>query len=163
MKTFKPLQVITLFLFVILLSGFVAYRSGAFDSLVKNAAPSLNSNINAEIPLDTPATLTDSIQTNPVLLPTSKSGAIFIDRKNTNNHNNNTNQYNPTTENSLKKLDSMNKKEEQKKLNQIEIMSSSKSLILFEPVYHYDLYPFLPKSDPFGIKTNTTKLKMETP
>lgn len=163
MKTLIPLRVITLFIFVILLSGFVAYRSGAFDTLLNNPAPSLNSNINAEIPLDTPTTLTDSQPTNPVLLPTSKSGAIFIERDKTKNQNNNESHLDPTTQDSLKKLDSIKKEEEQKKLNQIKIMSSSKSLILFEPTYHYDLNLFVPKLDPFDIKKDTTELKMEAP
>ncbi len=118
MKQFKQLQILTLLVFFLLLSGFVAYRSGAFEILFFRSSNSQNSNLNRDVPIDTPTTLIDSQRSNPTLLPTSKSGVIFK-RENSNDPI----QTDPKTLDSIKKVS---------ELHRIHLMSSSKSLLIFD-------------------------------
>ena len=146
MKAFKPLQILTLLVFFILLSGFVAYRSGAFETLLKRFSPNPNSYLNGEIPTDTPTTLIDSQRINPTLLPTSKSGLIFKERDN---------QIDPKIE------DSIIKTYKQNQIYQKRIMSSSKSSQIFDPGFD-SLSKFKPKSDPFNLRKDTLEHKISS-
>lgn len=87
MKKSKTIKILTLFSFIILLSGFIAYKSGTFDKYFNNendGPQTLNSEqvINSElVPVDTSTVKQmDTIKVNPTMMSTSKS-LILVDQK----------------------------------------------------------------------------------
>jgi hypothetical protein len=77
MKNSKSIRIITLSGFIILLSGFVCFRAGVFDSpgTVPDAlvqAAEMNT-----IALDTPEVKTEDSVTEMHIMPSSKSGVMF--------------------------------------------------------------------------------------
>ena len=86
MKKSKTLKSLTLFSFVILLTGFITFKTGTFDKYLKtDSEVEIRENKrlgNSEsMQVDTPSVKTvDTTRFNPTMLSTSKSG-IVIDQK----------------------------------------------------------------------------------
>ena len=156
MKQFKPLQILTLSIFILLLSGFVAYKSGVFDRSansefeVKNV---VQTNITQNIPvnIDTPTKLIDTPKINPRLLSSSKS-MIIVDK-------------NIIPYSLIEKIrieDSISKALYNNKIDTVEIkksakfnyMGTSKSGIIFTPKSDTRI-EYIPKSDPFNLRPDT--------
>jgi hypothetical protein len=81
MTTTKTKKIVTLLSFVILISSFIAYKSGAFDKEEQTENLSLNSGLEINeklMPVDTPGV--DSIKVSPNMISSSKS-MMMIDRK----------------------------------------------------------------------------------
>ncbi|MFL5728216.1 MAG: hypothetical protein ACJ75J_01910 [Cytophagaceae bacterium] len=74
-------KALTLTSFALLMSAFVAYRSGAFDQFFSgDVAEAQNYEADGAMPLDSPdVKKADSLRESPAMLPTSKS-MILIDK-----------------------------------------------------------------------------------
>lgn len=84
MKNNRTLKLLTLSVFIFLLTSFVAFKSGTFDRFLtteSSSSPILNqAQISkfGEMVVDTPpAKKADTMRINPRILPTSKSGILF--------------------------------------------------------------------------------------
>jgi hypothetical protein len=156
MKQFKPLQILTLSIFILLLSGFVAYKSGVFDRSANSQVEIKNvvqTNITQTIPvnIDTPTKLIDTPKINPRLLSSSKS-MIIVDKSLI--------KYSLLEQ--IKIEDSISKALYSNKIDTAEIkkslrfnyMGTSKSGIIFTPEPDVRIQ-YNPKSDPFNLRPDT--------
>ena len=144
MKSSKLLKILTLLSFIILMSSFVAYRTGAFEEFIQsdndnamqeNQKRSLIKTTHIDSPI---VNIVDTPRTKPTMMPTSKS-IILIDDKF---------KIKPISQeiergNSEQKivLDSSTIKLK----DEINIMGSSKSLIMFRPKFVIDTTKKKPK------------------
>lgn len=158
MKQFKPLQILTLSIFILLLSGFVAYRAGAFDATKKINSLDLNSQL-LEHPLknpiytDTPTITKDTVRINPNLLPSSKSLLIYdkytIQKHQLKQEINIDDSLRNALYNGI--IDTL----EFKKPPEFNYMGTSKSGVIFPPRTDSRIEDFTPKSDPFSIRPDS--------
>ncbi|MCE3229017.1 MAG: hypothetical protein K0S32_3568 [Bacteroidetes bacterium] len=137
MRQSKFLKAITLTIFIILVSAFVAYRGGLFDNTITDSLSSNRGNI----------LRVDSPPVNPTVFPSSKSMQLPPDlHKNSSNANQNTN---TSTNSESYKKDSARRMEimmssksgdiirfddsDTSKITTPVYMGSSKSRMMFEP------------------------------
>ena len=156
MKQFKPLQILTITIFILLLSGFVAYKGGVFDRSTNSAIEvnnvfQTNQTLTNPIKIDTPPSIKDTPKINTNLLSSSKSmvisDKIIIP-------------YSLLQQ--IKIEDSISKALYNNKIDTIEIkkslrfnyMGTSKSGIIFTPESDTRIQ-YNPKSDPFNIRQDT--------
>ncbi len=146
MRSFKPVQIFTLLFFILLMSGFVAFKAGVFDRTGINSAnmneKELFDPIKMRFPIDTPTTKVDTPKINPNLLPSSKSLIIYDKYTIQRSQLDQEIEIADSMRNALQTSKSDSLKQEIS--TQPNFMGTSKSGVIFTP-----------KSDPFNIKQDS--------